>query len=84
MLICMRTTIRLPDELYREVRVTAAQSGETVTSFIEDALRAALARHGSEARPAERYRVRPTGEGGLQPGIDLADGAALLDLMESA
>lgn len=83
MLIRMRTTILLPDDLYREVKVTAAASDRTVTSFIEEALREALARH-AQARSADRRRflIEPFGDGGVLPGVDLTDGAALLDVME--
>ena len=83
MLRHMRTTIRLPDDLYREVKVTAASTGRNVTSFIEEALRAALLR---EHEPAdlerEAYRVTPVGVGGVVPGVDLTDSARLLELME--
>lgn len=78
----MRTTIRLPDDLYKQVRVTAATKGETVTAFIEGALRAALARR-EQAPPPRPYRVTPFQGNGLQPGIDLDDNAALLDLMDA-
>lgn len=84
MLICMRTTLILPDDVYRDVKRLAADEGRTVTSVVEEALRAALARHRAAADDAARppYRVRPTGDGGLQPGVDLTDTAALLDAME--
>ena len=77
----MRTTIRLPDDLYTRVRVTAAQEGETVTSFLEEALRAALARH-EQPPPRLRYQVAPFHGDGVQPGVDLDDNAALVDLMD--
>ncbi|KQY22902.1 antitoxin [Cellulomonas sp. Root485] len=82
MLICMRTTLLLPDDLYRAVKTTAAESGETMTSFVEDALREALRRRATV--PAERapFVLRPVGEGGLLPGVDLQDSSALLDVME--
>ncbi|HZJ04231.1 MAG TPA: YlcI/YnfO family protein [Nocardioidaceae bacterium] len=77
----MRTTVRLPDDLYRRVRVSAAQEGETVTSFLEEALRAALARR--EQAPADtRYRVTAFPGDGVRPGVDLDDSSALLDLMD--
>lgn len=81
MLMCVRTTVRLPDDLYTQVRVRAAAEGGTVTSFIEEALREAL---GRREQPAARepYRVRPLGGGGLRPGVDLDDNAALLELMD--
>lgn len=78
----MRTTIRLPDDLYRRVRVRAAGDGRTVTSFIEEALRAALARHEEQPEHAP-YRVTPIEGRGLHPGVDLDDTAALLDLMDA-
>lgn len=81
MLSHMRTTIRLPDDLYQEVRVTAVRQGGTVTAFIEGALRAALRDHDcGPARPP--YQVRPFAGSGLQPGVDLDDNAALLELMD--
>jgi hypothetical protein len=46
-------------------------------------LRAALARqHSAGATDTKRYRVGATGVGGLQPGVDLTDTDALLDVME--
>lgn len=81
MLMCVRTTIRLPDDLYTRVRVSAAADGGSVTSFIEEALRAALARREHRAA-VEPYRVAPWGEGGVAPGVDLDDTAALLDVMD--
>lgn len=69
MLLCVRTTVRLPDDLYSQVRVTAAQTDGTVTSYIEEALRAALARH-AKAPTVEPYRVDAFGSGGVLPGVD--------------
>ena len=74
MLICMRTTLILPDDLYREVKRTAAATDRTMTSFVEEALRAALVRqHSTGAKDTKRYRVGATGVGGLQPGVDITD-----------
>lgn len=39
----MKTTLQLPDDLYREVKATAALSGRSVTSIIEESLRTFLA-----------------------------------------
>jgi Ribbon-helix-helix protein, copG family len=78
----MRTTIRLDDELLRDAKEHAARTGRTLTAVIEDALRLALHR----TAPPRRRRVElPTFKGGngLQPGVDLDDSAALLDLMEN-
>ncbi len=78
----MRTTIRLDDDLLRDAKAAAVASGRTLTSLIEDALREALSRR--DARDSRAAVELPTfkGGGGLQPGVDLDDSAALLDLME--
>ncbi len=80
MLMCMRTTINLPDELYGEVRRRAADQGRTVTSFLEQALRDALVQHDAGEKPP--FVVVPFGGGGVMPGVDLSSNAALLDFME--
>jgi plasmid stability protein len=77
----MRTTIRLPDDLLRAAKIHATESGRTLTAVIEEALRVALA---SAAAPAldEAVTLPTYGRGGLRPGVDLDDSAALLDVME--
>jgi hypothetical protein len=78
----MRTTIRLDDRLLAEAKHLAARTGRTLTAVIEDALRESLARRKrSKDRPNADL---PTYRGqGLQPGVDLDDSAALLDLMDA-
>jgi plasmid stability protein len=49
MLICMRTTINLPDALTQAAKRRAAEEGRTFTSIVEEGLRTVL-----EARP-ERH-----------------------------
>ena len=79
----MRTTIRLHDSLLVEVKKLAAERGATLTAVVEDALREVLARR---HEPSRRAKVRlPTfGGGGLRPGVDLDNSAALLDIMEGS
>lgn len=43
----MRTTVRLDERLLSEVKKYAAESGRTLTSILEDALRETLARRRS-------------------------------------
>lgn len=75
----MRTTIRLDDALLRRAKAAAAMSGRSLNDLIADALRASLASRPARARVAEL----PVFSGnGLQPGVDLDDNAALLDLMD--
>jgi hypothetical protein len=71
-----RTTVRLPDDLVRRAKRKAAVEGRTLTALIEDGLRRVL----NERRPARAKRALPpvsTATGGLMPGIDLNDTAAL-------
>jgi hypothetical protein len=78
----MRTTVSIPDDLLREVKQRAASTGQTLSSVVEEALRAALAAHRAQS---ERVTL-PTDPGdgrGIAPGVDLDDSAALLELMES-
>ena len=75
----MRTTINIDDELLAQAKQVAARTGRSLTAVVEDALRESLHRRASTAHRAVEL---PTfGEGGVQPGVDLDDSAALLDLM---
>jgi hypothetical protein len=78
----MRTTVRLDDPLLAEVKKYAAETGRTLTSALEDALREPMARR---QRQVQRrvVRLKTVAGDGLQPGVDLDDMASLLDLMES-
>ena len=82
MLRHMRTTFRLPDALYDDVRQVASSEGATVTSIVEQALRAEIDRR--RAPQVSDYTIEPfTPEvAGTQAGVDLHDAAALLDLMD--
>ncbi len=81
MLICMRTTLQLDDELVVQAKISAARSGRTLSQVIEDALRQALA---SRAEPSSRRAVVPTSPGRPLPGVSLDDNAGLLDLMDGS
>jgi hypothetical protein len=77
----MRTTIRLDDQLLSEVKKLAHQRGQSMTAVIEESLRQMLAqREQMKAEPPVKLITVPGN--GLQPGVDLDDSAALLDLME--
>ena len=77
----MRTTIRIDDELLAEAKKRAADRRTTLTALIEDSLRESLARRKSR-QTRKPFRIKAFGRGGLQPGVDLDDSAALLDRME--
>lgn len=76
----MRTTVRLDDDLLRQAKVHAAQTGRTLTALIEDALRQAMSAPPDTGRTTE-YRV-PTFRSALRPGVDLSNNSALADLMD--
>ena len=79
----MTTTIHLDRQLLAKAKKLAAESQRTLTSVIEDALRETLSRRRTATeRPPVHLTV--VDGNGLQPGVDLDDTAALLDLMERA
>lgn len=79
MLLCMRTTLDLNDELLREARRRAARDRTSLKAVVERALRTHLSR--TPRRSSYALRWRPE-EGRLQPGVRLDDRDALFDLME--
>jgi len=75
-----RTTVRLPDDLVRRAKRKAAAEGRSLTSLIEEGLRRIL----NERMPgAKANRVLPpvsSATGGVMPGIDLNETAALQEM----
>ncbi|HTS52812.1 MAG TPA: hypothetical protein VMH26_06025, partial [Burkholderiales bacterium] len=61
----------------------AAEQGTTVTALIEDSLRASLGGRRNKAK-TPRTSLITFGQKGLQPGVDLDDSAALLELMNNS
>ena len=81
MLLCMKTTIQLDDQLLLEAKKHAAQTGRTLNTVIEDALREALAR--TETTRSQTHVPLKTFKGrGVQSGVDLDDTSSILDPME--
>ncbi len=82
MLLCMRTTVDISDDLLRQAKEAAARTNRPLREVIEDALRESFAR---ARENGQRRRVKlPVSKEppGLCPGVDLDNNAALLDLME--
>ncbi len=77
---CVRTTVRLNDDLLAAAKQKAAAEQTTLTSLIEDSLRQTLAVRA--VKPGGRFSIRPFGGGGTLPEVDLEDSAALRDLMD--
>ena len=68
-----RTTVRLPQDLLNQARRKAAAEGRTLTSLIEDGLRAIIS---DRPKTAKRKRILPRiskATGGLMPGVDLTN-----------
>jgi hypothetical protein len=66
-----RTTVRLPEDLLSRARRKAAAENRTLTSLIEDGLRAVV---GENRKTEKRKSVMPRvskASGGLMPGIEL-------------
>jgi plasmid stability protein len=72
--------MNLDDALLAEARQVAARTGRSLSAVVEDALRQSLYRRDPTTRQTIELPV--FGEGGTQPGVDLDDSAALLELME--
>ena len=79
MLLCMRTTIEISDELLRQAKKRAADEGAALRHVVEAALRLYLAKRPN--RPGYKLRWR-TERGRLLPGVRLDDRDALFDLMD--
>jgi hypothetical protein len=80
----MRTTVRLDDALLEQAKREASRRRATLTALIEQGLRLVLAQSRTAREPRRRV-VLPVSRaaGGVLPGIDLNDSAALLDVMEN-
>ena len=80
MLICMRTTLDINDEILRQAKKNAADENTSLKEIVERALREHL---GKKHKTKQRYKLRWHPEAGrLQRGIDLDDRDSLLDTME--
>jgi hypothetical protein len=72
-----RTTVRLPGDLIRRARRKALDEGRSLTVLIEDGLRRVLDEGPRTSRGARVLPPVSTATGGLMPGIDLDDRAAM-------
>jgi hypothetical protein len=81
MLLCVRTTIKLDDEVFRAYKQRAAARGTTFATEVEDALRADL--HGRPATARDEPFETPVFDGDRSPAlVDINDNAALQELMD--
>ena len=79
MLLCMRTTIDLNDELFRQAKRRAADEHSALREIVEAALRQYLGKRSRGGRFKLKWR---TESGRLLAGVRLDDRDALFDLMD--
>jgi hypothetical protein len=82
MLWHMRTTLHLNPALIKRAKTLALKQGITLTSLLEESLRRLL--NPSSQESPKKISDLCTVKGCTQPGVDLNDSAALLDLMEKS
>ena len=76
----MRTTLNIDDGLMRRVRQIAAERNQTLTQVIEEILRQAVS---GQRLSQQQFKLNwITVAGRIQPGVDLSDRDALLEVME--
>lgn len=80
MLVCMRTTINLPDGLAEEAKQRASETDRTFTSLVIEGLRQILSQPGTLSRP-ERLPVH--GSPSDRPLVDISDRDALAATFEA-
>ncbi len=82
MLLCMRTTIDISDDLLRELKRRAAETKRSLKEVIDEALRADLARRRKQAASGKTASLITFKGRGARPGVNLDSTSELLDLMD--
>ena len=78
----MRTTVNLPERLLQNAKRTAAARGVTLSAFVEDAVRAQLARN--DDRKASPFKLHTVRGRLVQPDLNLDRTSALLTLEDES
>lgn len=84
MIVHMRTTLNLDDELHAALKRLAADEGRSLTEVLEDAIRGLLANVSAAAeQPVPTFPSFDGGDRpGTLPGVDVDDNAAMQDLLD--
>jgi len=77
----IRTTFLIDDELYRQVKVLAAQKRRTVTSLIEETLRRMVGEPAGSTPEAEPLPFHTFASALVAPDLDLTSNAAIDDFI---
>ncbi|MCH2156496.1 MAG: hypothetical protein MK080_10880 [Opitutales bacterium] len=80
----MRTTVNIEDSLLEEIKKVGLHRKVSISTVINDTLKQGLYASDSTSKPTAEKPLKTFMGDGLQPGVDLNDGASLLDLMESS
>lgn len=80
---CVRTTVTLSDDIFREARIAAARTGKTFSQVVKEALRHQLDRStaATAGRPRPFLPVSSVATG-LLPSVHLEPKHELWDLLE--
>jgi hypothetical protein len=79
--LAVRTTVNIEESALDLGKKRAAETGRSLGSVISDALLQAYSGRPTP-RKSERYDLPVSGKGGMRPGVDLDNSAALEDLMD--
>ena len=74
----MKTTVEIPDEVFRAWKKRAVESGSTLKDMWESVLRSAL--QAPHPKPRSKRKIRwVTAKGGLPPGLDVSNRERMYD-----
>ena len=76
----MRTTLVIPDAVYRRAKKAAKEQGRTLSELFAESVEIQLAREQQPARSRKEYRIQPVAMG--IPKVDPNDREALYRAME--
>ena len=83
MMLPMRTTLTLDDDLATRLKELAFEQDKAFKQVVNETLRAGL--RAAQAPPhARRYRIRAVAMGEARPGVDLDKALRLADALEDA
>ena len=82
MMLAMRTTLTIDDELAQTLKELAYRSGKSFKEVVNETLRAGLIGNKVLAS-AKPYKLSPSSLGGVAPGIDLNKALQVADALEN-
>ena len=77
MVLCMKTTLEIRDELFIEAKKLAVELHRPLRSLVEEGLRDQLQKAGKSLGSGKQKIKWVTGHGGLPPGLDIDNRKAM-------